>query len=258
MTDRVLIIERERQLRESIGLHLTLEGFSCVGAANDHQALESTKAHRFNLVVMNFGLPEALAMCWTLRSDVLHRRTPILLITTPAHQADALAALEQCADDYVVAPVGMRELVARARALVRRSRMLTMQHPLPGVTTGPSSIVRPPLEIDPARRRVTIDGRLLRLTEYEFQLLYVLATRAGVVFDRQTLLSQIWGTRTFVTTRSVDALVKRLRYRFRTSGHPEYLVTVRGVGYKFTDAPATPVHAWTGAPSPQPAESRIW
>jgi DNA-binding response OmpR family regulator len=245
---RVIIIERERTLRESICLHLALEGFACEHTGDGRKALEAATTKRFSLIVMDFGSPEALTTCQRLRSQPSHRRTPILLLTTPAREIDAVAALEQCADDYVVAPVGLRELVARARALIRRSRMVAVaQQPAVASVTAPS-IVRSQLDIDPARRRVRIDGRELKLTEHEFQLLYVLAARAGVVFDRTTLLSKVWGSETFVATRSVDALVKRLRRRLRLSGLPEHIITLRHVGYKFTDSPDEPTQVCTEQP----------
>jgi DNA-binding response OmpR family regulator len=234
---RVIIIERERTLGESICLHLALEGFACEHSGDGRKALEAATTKRFSLIVMDLGSPEALTTCQRLRSQPSHRRTPILLMTTPAREIDAVAALEQWADDYIVAPVGLRELVARARALIRRSRMMVVTQLPVVVSLTPRSIVRPRVDIDPARRRVRIDGRELKLTEHEFQLLYVLAARAGVVFDRTTLLSKIWGTETFVETRSVDALIKRLRRRLRLSGLPEHIVTLRHVGYKFTDSP---------------------
>jgi two-component system response regulator MtrA len=95
---------------------------------------------------------------------------------------------------------------------------------------------------------VHIDGRELKLTEHEFQLLYVLAARAGVVFDRTTLLSKVWGSETFAATRSVDALIKRLRRRLRLSGLPEHIITLRHVGYKFTDSPDEPTQVCTEQP----------
>jgi two-component system phosphate regulon response regulator PhoB len=235
--ERVIIIGPERTLRESICLHLALEGSTCEHSGDGRKVLEAATTKRFSLIVMDLGSPEAFSTCQRLRSQPSHRRTPILLMTTPALENDAVAALEQWADDYIVAPVGLRELVARARALIRRSRMVVVPQ-LPAVASvTPPSIVRSRLDIDPARRRVHIDGRELKLTEHEFQLLYVLAARAGVVFDRTTLLSKIWGSEIFVATRSVDALIKRLRRRFRLSGHPDHIITIRHVGYKFTDSP---------------------
>jgi DNA-binding response OmpR family regulator len=237
VTKRVIIIEPEPTLRESICLHLELEGFACEHCGDGRTALEAATTKRFSLIVMALGSPEALTTCQRLRSQPSHRRTPILLMTTPVLESDAVAALEQYADDYIVAPVGLRELVARARALIRRSRMVVVPQQPAVASVTPASIVRSRLDVDPARRRVQIDGRELELTEHEFQLLYVLAARAGVVFDRTTLLSKVWGSETFVATRSVDALIKRLRRRFRLGGHLDHIITIRRVGYKFTDSP---------------------
>ena len=183
MVKRVVIIERDRTLRESICLHLALEGFACEHSDDGRKALEAATTKHFSLIVMDLGSPEALITCKRLRSQPSHRRTPILLMTTPALESDAVAALEQCADDYVVAPVGLRELVARARALIRRSRMVAVAQQPAVASVTPPSIVRSRLDINPARRRVHIDGRELKLTDARFQLYRSPAARAGVVFD---------------------------------------------------------------------------
>jgi two-component system OmpR family response regulator/two-component system alkaline phosphatase synthesis response regulator PhoP len=127
-------------------------------------------------------------------------------------------------------PFGVRELVARARALLRRPRR-----------AADTSGAEPPIhvhdvDIDPARRRVRVSGRDVDLTDQEFRLLYLLASHAGIVFSREALLSKIWRGDTFVTVRSVDTLVKRLRRRLESDHkNPQLLLTVWGVGYKFAD-----------------------
>jgi len=234
VAERLLILEPDGHLRDSIRLHTTLEGFECEMAGDGRSALERTAADRFDAMIVHCGESgDALWFCDALRLQSTYRRAPILLLAPRARTAEALTALETCVDDYLPTPFGMRELVARVRALLRRSR-------LHGDVQGSTSIARGGLVIDPARRRVQWNDRTLKMTEQEFQLLYVLAGHAGVVFTRDALLRRVWGDRTFVTTRSVDALVKRLRHKLRsTAAEPDPVVTIRGVGYKFDEYSTT-------------------
>ena len=134
-------------------------------------------------------------------------------------------------------PFGVRELVARARALLRRPRRTVVAASLDAdeAASGPPVRIHG-IDIDLARRRVRIDSRDVELTDQEFRLLHLLATHAGIVFSREALLTRIWRGDTYVTVRSVDTLVKRLRRRIEADpAHPRFLLTVWGVGYKFAD-----------------------
>jgi DNA-binding response OmpR family regulator len=169
----------------------------------------------------------------------MNHDVPILMLTARREEADKVVGLESGADDYLTKPFGVRELVARARALLRRPRLPlavgSAPDGSPAGTAAPTVRVHG-FEIDPARRRVRIDGREVELTDQEFRLLHLLAAHAGIVFSREALLSKIWRGDTFVTVRSVDTLVKRLRRRIEPHpANPRYLVTVWGVGYKFAD-----------------------
>jgi DNA-binding response OmpR family regulator len=223
MTARILIVEPDDRLRESLHLHLSLEGYEC----DAHQDLGSVDspiaAGRIDLAVVNLvttrrhGGPRRM-------TDLAPVRVSTLLLAGPGRHDEALVALEQWADDYVTLPVEMRELVARAHALIRRR----------SVTDGEAGkIVHDGLLIDPSRREVNVDGRALQLTRYEFQLLQTLAKRPGVVFPRAALLSELWGAETFAPLRSVDALVMRVRRQMRTVPSGWHIATVRGIGYQF-------------------------
>jgi DNA-binding response OmpR family regulator len=180
-----------------------------------------------------------------VRKGRTNHDVPILMLTARREESDKVAGLESGADDYLTKPFGVRELIARARALLRRPRVpVTAMTAAAGarLMTGVNGDeVSPPIrvhgvEIDPARRRVRIDARDVDLTDQEFRLLYLLASHAGIVFSREALLSKIWRGDTFVTVRSVDTLVKRLRRRIESdAARPRFLLTVWGVGYKFAD-----------------------
>jgi DNA-binding response OmpR family regulator len=157
------------------------------------------------------------------------------MLTARREEADKVVGLESGADDYLTKPFGVRELVARARALLRRPRQAAGQ--AAASSANAEGIVRAHgIEIDVARRRVLVDGRAVELTDQEFRLLHLLATHIGIVFSREALLARIWRGDTFVTVRSVDTLVKRLRRRLEADpANPRYLLTVWGVGYKLAD-----------------------
>ena len=237
---RVLVVEDEPNIRELVCLHLGLEGYACDGSGDGQAALERTEAERFDLLVLDVMLPglDGVSLCRAVRRGTLNRDVPILLLTARSQESDKVLGLESGADDYLTKPFGVRELVARARALLRRPRTTaTAAHPAgPGEQAAGPPVRIHGIDIDLARRRVRIDRRDVELTDQEFRLLHLLATHAGIVFSREALLTRIWRGDTHVTVRSVDTLVKRLRRRIETdSAHPRFLLTVWGVGYKFAD-----------------------
>jgi DNA-binding response OmpR family regulator len=233
-TPRVLIVEDEPNIRELVCLHLGLEGYTCDGLGDGGEALKRAEMERYDLVVLDVMIPglDGLALCRAVRNGRVNHDVPILMLTARREESDKVVGLESGADDYLTKPFGVRELVARARALLRRPRL---------ASAAQAGDDEPPVrvhgvEIDPAKRRVRVDGREVELTDQEFRLLHLLATHAGIVFSREALLAKIWRGDTFVTVRSVDTLVKRLRRRVEADpAHPRYLLTVWGVGYKFAD-----------------------
>jgi len=242
---RVLIVEDEPNIRELVCLHLGLEGYACEGLADGKQAVERAEHQRFDLIVLDVMIPgiDGFGVCRAVRGGRTNHDVPILILTARTEESDKVLGLESGADDYLTKPFGVRELVARTRALLRRPRVAGAGNgrALTGTNGRVGADEMPPVrihdvEIDPARRRVRIAGRDVELTDQEFRLLHLLATHAGIVFSREALLSRIWRGDTFVTVRSVDTLVKRLRRRIETDpAHPRFLITVWGVGYKFAD-----------------------
>ena len=229
------MVEDEPHIRELVCLHLGIEGYVCDGVGDGPAALKRTESERFDLLVLDLMIPglDGVALCRAVRRGGPNHDVPILMLTARREESDKVVGLESGADDYLTKPFGVRELVARARALLRRPRQ--------PAGAASSDAADPPLtihgiEIDPARRRVRVEGRDVDLTDQEFRLLHLLATHAGIVFSREALLSKIWRGDTFVTVRSVDTLVKRLRRRIESDpANPRFLLTVWGVGYKFAD-----------------------
>jgi two-component system OmpR family response regulator/two-component system alkaline phosphatase synthesis response regulator PhoP len=228
---RVLVVEDEPNIRDLVCLHLGLEGYTCEGLGDGRDALRRAEAERFDLLVLDVMIPgiDGVSLCRAVRKGRMNPDVPILLLTARREETDKVLGLESGADDYLTKPFGVRELVARARALLRRPRKATG-------ADADGSISIQGIDIDPARRRVRVDGREVELTDQEFRLLHLFATHAGIVFSREALLSKIWRGDTYVTVRSVDTLVKRLRRRIETDpANPRFLLTVWGVGYKFAD-----------------------
>ena len=233
LSPKVLVVEDELNIRELLCLHLSHEGYTCDGVGDGHEALRRTETAHYDLLVLDVMIPgmDGLSVCRAVRSGRVNHDVPILMLTARREEADKVVGLESGADDYLTKPFGVREFVARVRALLRRQRPLV-------TTTEPAMqpVRVKGIEIDPARRRVRIEGRDVELTDQEFRLLHLLAMHPGIVFSREALLSKIWRGDTFVTVRSVDTLVKRLRRHIEPEpAHPRFLLTVWGVGYKFAD-----------------------
>jgi DNA-binding response OmpR family regulator len=231
-TRTVLVVEDEPHIRDLVGLHLELEGWTPELVGDGNIALERLRARPFDLVILDIMLPglDGLTVLKALRRDSRNTDVPVLLLTARREESDKVLGLETGADDYLSKPFGVAELVARARALMRRPR----------ASTDPASHGRPitvrDLTLDPAKRRATVQGRDIDLTSHEFDLLLLLASHPGVVYSREAVLARIWKGETFVTERSVDALVKRLRRKIEgDAGNPVYVLTVWGTGYKFAD-----------------------
>ena len=189
------------------------------GTADGQDALARTESERFDLLVLDVMLPglDGVSLCRAVRRGSMNRDVPILMLTARNQESDKVIGLESGADDYLTKPFGVRELVARARALLRRPRKSLPAAALAGEDddAGPPVHIHG-IEIDLARRRVRIGGRDVELTDQEFRLLHLLATHAGIVFSREALLTRIWRGDTYVTVRSVDTLVKRLRRRIES------------------------------------------
>jgi DNA-binding response OmpR family regulator len=230
----VLVVEDEANIRELVCLHLGLENYECVQCADGEGALKLARSRRFDLVILDIMLPglDGVTVCRAIRRDSENPDVPVLMLTARREESDKVVGLESGADDYLTKPFGVRELVARVRALLRRG-----PKPLVGATKESARpVTYKHIEMDPARRRARIGATDVELTANEFQLLYVLLATPGIVFSREALLSRVWKDQTFVTVRSVDTLIKRLRKKIeKNPAEPSVILTVWGAGYKAAD-----------------------
>ena len=227
----VLVVEDEINIRQLVALHLRLEHAEPVEAADGNIALELARRQRFDLVILDLMLPglDGVTVCRAIRRESANTDTPILMLTARREESDKVLGLDSGADDYLTKPFGVRELMARVRALLRRSAART-----DAVPQGP--IAYRHITVDPARRRVRVGSRDVALTGNEFQLLAVLLSNPGIVFSREALLARVWKDQTHVTVRSVDTLVKRLRRKIEAApAEPAVILTVWGAGYKAGD-----------------------
>jgi DNA-binding response OmpR family regulator len=199
------------------------------------EALARAGKEGFDLIILDLMLPgvDGVSICRAIRRDGPNQDVPVLMLTARREESDKVLGLESGADDYLAKPFGIRELVARVRALLRRPRRSQLQAEAAG---SDRPIELHGIAIDPARRRVRVRGEDAALTAQEFRLLFELATHPGIVFSREALLSRVWPDHTYVTPRSVDTLVKRLRRRVEVEpAEPALVLTIWGSGYKFAD-----------------------
>ena len=227
---RILVVEDEAPLAESISYNLQREGFVVITAGDGEQALARFHAEEPSLVVLDLMLPKlsGLDVCRTIRAG---SRVPIVILTAKDAEADKVAGLELGADDYVTKPFSMRELMSRVRAHLRRAGMERNAS-----SSEPGRLAGGPVEVDPERHEALVRGQPIQLTPKEFELLEVLLSRKGRLLQRQFLIDEVWGSDYFGDTKTLDVHIKRLRQKIEEDPHqPHHLLTVRGLGYKFVD-----------------------
>jgi len=234
---RVLLVEHDARLRESMTTGLGNDRCTCDAVPDGLTALRRAAVTAFDLALVDLGAPDVarLQICRTLRQHTLNRHVPIVIIAPDDGLSEALTEIEHGADDFLMKPFGGHELAARVRAAIHRSKTTRSNGTIDGRRAAPP-VAYGDIRLDPARRQVRVGARQMHLTEQEFHLLYVLAGEPGIVFSREGLLARIWGRDRFVTVRSVDTLVSRLRRRIENGGGRQYIRTVRGVGYKLGEA----------------------
>jgi len=222
----ILVVDDAPNIVELLRLYLEGAGYATVVATDGPAAVELHRKHRPDLVVLDLMLPDVpgTEVCRRLRTDAELGTVPILMLTARSEEIDRVVGLELGADDYVTKPFSPRELVLRARAILRRTR----------ADGDPAKLMRSGLlELDPERHRCRVSEQDIKLTAKEFELLRALMERPGRVMTRDRLLDEVWGSDITVTSRTIDTHLKRLREKLGDAG--DLVETVRGVGYRFAD-----------------------
>lgn len=225
MSARILIVEDEPSITELIALNLRLAGFVPLTAADVAQARAQIDAALPDLILLDWMLPDqsGVDLARRLRADSRTRDLPIIMITARAAESDKLGGFDAGADDYITKPFSPRELIARIRALLRRSA--------PDASDDPVEVAG--LRLEPQTFRVLGHGQVLRMGPTEFRLLHHLMRNPDRVLSRSRLLDSVWGDHVFIEERTVDVHIRRLRLALQATGHDRLIETVRGAGYRF-------------------------
>jgi two-component system, OmpR family, response regulator RegX3 len=225
---RILLVEDEESLADSVRYNLEREGYVVTVAADGRRALERFRSEPPALVILDLMLPQlsGLDVCKAIRAE---SDVPIIIVTAKDAEADKVTGLELGADDYVTKPFSVRELISRVRANLRRSKMRA-EAVTDDVLSGGD------VEMDVARHEVRVEGRSVSLPPKEFELLETFLRRKGRLLTRDFLIEEVWGHDYFGDTKTLDVHVKRVRRKIEADPHqPSHLLTVRGLGYKFVD-----------------------
>ena len=229
MSQKILLIEDEPDIRKTLEYNLSREGFDVVCASSLSEGKSYINTNQFSLILLDLMLPDGsgLDLCRELKTDSDKKLTPIIILTAKDDEVDKVVGFELGADDYVTKPFSVRELILRVKAVLKRgnakSENLEVQRQFGD------------LVIDVDSHEVYVDNEPVTLTALEFKLLRQLVDRRGRVQSRDQLLSDVWGYSADVTTRTVDTHIKRLREKLGAMG--KYVQTIRGVGYKFSRTP---------------------
>jgi len=228
-TPRILLVDDEESLQKLLSYPLRSDGYEVVAAADGQEALDRFDEGSFDLVVLDVMLPrvDGFDVCRKLRA---RSAVPIIMLTAKAEEFDKVLGLELGADDYITKPFSMREFRSRVKAVLRRAELVRSDD------DGDEPLVQGDLTIDFGKRQVEVRGEPVRLTYVEFEILATLARAPGRVFSRTMLLERLWGDSQYRDPRTIDVHIRHLREKLeRDAKSPEYLFTVRGVGYHFRD-----------------------
>jgi DNA-binding response OmpR family regulator len=229
--NKILVVDDDKNFLEVLKYNLLNEGYNVVTAEDGIRAIEVARHEKPDLIILDIMLPglDGLEVCRILRKEMA---VPIIMLTAKTEEIDKVVGLEVGADDYMTKPFSIRELMARLRAMLRRSHWVEQPHP--SETEAPAILKINGLEVDTTGHRVSRNGMLLKLSPKEFDLLSFLMHHQGQVFDRELLVERVWGYDYGGTARTVDVHVRSLRRKIEDNpDKPEHLITVHGVGYKF-------------------------
>jgi two-component system response regulator RegX3 len=225
---KILVVEDEESFAEALSIGLVREGFDVVVVTDGAAAIEQWELIDPDLILLDVMLPKisGVDVCRAIRAT---SQVPIVMVTAKSSEIDTVVGLEVGADDYVSKPYRLRELVARMRAVLRRTEAIAERE-----VVEPAPIRVGAVHVDPDRHEVTVDGREVTLPLKEFELLTLLADNAGRVLTRDVLIDRVWGSDYVGDTKTLDVHVKRLRSKIEDDpSKPERIVTIRGLGYKF-------------------------
>ena len=223
----ILIVDDEADLVELVSYNLKKEGFIVDSASDGETALTKIRKGKYGLLILDLMLPgiQGMELCRILRNDPKTSVLPIIMLTAKGEEVDKILGLEMGADDYMAKPFSPRELVARVKAVLRRSKEKPVSEKILKIGD---------LEIDRERYVVSVRTKPVKLSATEFKLLLFLAERKGKVFSRDQLLDAVWRDEAFVEPRTVDVHIRRLRSNIEEDpAKPQYIKTMRGIGYFF-------------------------
>jgi DNA-binding response OmpR family regulator len=229
MPKRIAIVEDEAELASLIEYNLTRHGYQTLVLGGSGGTLKSLEQARPDLILLDVMLPEAdgFELCRQIRKSSIVGRTPVVFLTARSDEVDRVLGLEIGGDDYMTKPFSPRELIARIKAHLRREEL----------DAAPADVTLGPFRLDRTARRIFQKDAELELTTTEFNLLEFLLSHPGRAYSRDQLLEAVWGEQRYVTPRTVDVHVRRLRERIEEQpDNPRYLTTVRGFGYRFEES----------------------
>jgi two-component system phosphate regulon response regulator PhoB len=223
---RILVVDDDPAIREMIGLSLVRDGFEMLEAGDTMEAMETLAADEVDLILLDWMLPgqSGFEFIRSLRSGQLRQNTPVIMLTARDQEQEKVAALEAGADDYIAKPFSISELLARIRAVLRRT----------GSEDNKDVLVAGGLQLEPASHRLSVDGIPLELAPLEFQLLHFLMQHQERVYSRRQLIDLVWKSNVYIEERTVDVHIRRLRKALEPSGHQHLIQTVRGMGYRLS------------------------
>lgn len=228
-TNKILVIEDEEDIAELVSYNLKKEGFIVDISHDGEIAYKTIQKNFYDLIILDLMLPgiNGIELCKLIRNNPLTSSLPIIMLTAKTEETDRIIGLELGADDYITKPFSPRELIARIKAVLRRTKEKPQT----------SQIIKiKDLEIDKEKYLVSVRGKPLKLSATEYKLLLFLIERKGKVFTRDQLLDAIWRDEAYVEPRTVDVHIRRLRSQIeKDPSNPEYIKTLRGIGYFFSE-----------------------
>lgn len=228
--EKILIVEDDKHIRQLVKYNLEKAGFKCTTTITAEEALEVLDKESVDLIILDIMLPkmDGFELCKIIKQDKKFSHIPILMLTAKGEEMDRVIGFELGADDYVVKPFSVRELILRVKTILKRGKPKEFTKDI---------LEHNKLKVDIPRHKVFIDKKEINLTQMEFKLLTILMQRKGKVQSRDRLLEDVWDIAAEVTTRTIDTHIKRLRQKLGKMA--KCIETVRGIGYRFSEGPAS-------------------